>query len=417
MRFQKRPSWTRREVAAIALIGLAALVLLGVLMAAHLALGRLVPGGGEFLSVWSGLHGFLFERFEPYSLRLAPRVQMGLSIGEKTYFLTLPFFLLLLYFPFALLPSAAARALWMLLSEMALVSMAMLSLKLSQWKPPRPLLLAIGLLYVFSFYSAAALLEGSLTPLLGFLYVMTLAALRAERYELAGALLTLSLFRWEVGLPFLLLVTWRVFSQKHWRVLAGSAMLLILLFLVSLMVYPGGRWFLPFLIAVFAARRAPFGTTSVGAWASLWPDHGERLAQAQAAALAILLIYEGALARQADFRRFLWTSCLALTITPLLGFRSELGDLSLSSPSLALIFAAAADRWKQGVWLVALLWFLMLALPWAVFLRRAALGASLSSDMLFLFYPLFNLIGLYWTRWWFLRPPRTWFEQARAIHA
>jgi len=416
MKFQKRPSWTRREVAAVILIGLAALILFGVLMAANLALSRLVPGGGEFLGVWSGVHGFLFERFEPYSLRLAPRLQMGLLVGERTYFPALPFFLLLLYFPFALLPPLAARALWMLLSEMALVGMAMLSLKLSQWKPPRPLCLAIGLLYVFSFYSTAALLEGSLTPLLGLLYVTTLAALQAGRYELAGALLTLSLFRWEVGLPFLLLVAWRVFSKKHWRVLAGSAMLLILLFLVSLMVYPRGRWFLPFLIAVFAMLRAPFGITSVSAWAGLWPAHGERLAYALALALAILLIYESALARAADFRRFLWTSCLALTITPLLGFRSELSDLSSLSPALALIFAAAADRWKQSMWLVAGLWFLALALPWAVFLRRAALGASFSSDMLFLFYPLFNLIGLYWTRWWFLRPPRTWLEQARATH-
>ena len=31
--------------------------------------------------------------------------------------------------------------------------------------------------------------------------------------------------------------------------------------------------------------------------------------------------------------------------------------------------------------------------------------------------PAFTIAALYWTRWWYLRPPRTWYEHVRSALA
>ena len=63
-------------------------------------------------------------------------------------------------------------------------------------------LIAFFLLSIFSFYSVSALLDGTPVILLCLLYFGILYALQNEQDELAGALLVLTFFRWEVGLFF-----------------------------------------------------------------------------------------------------------------------------------------------------------------------------------------------------------------------
>ena len=44
--------------------------------------------------------------------------------------------------------------------------------------------------------------------------------------------------------------------------------------------------------------------------------------------------------------------------------------------------------------------------PWAInYFLLDRLG-DMSQEIIFLFLPLFTLIGLYWIRWWAIRPPR-----------
>jgi hypothetical protein len=83
-------------------------------------------------------------------------------------------------------------------------------------------------------------------------------------------------------------------------------------------------------------------------------------------------------------------------------------------PAVVLISAAAMQRRRPGAWLGALLLTLLLALPWYLAWRWLAGGDPRSQDYLFLFLPAISLIGLYWTRWWFLRPTRTWLDEIRA---
>ena len=421
MKFNKKPGLTAREIELLSLLGLVALIVVSVLIGANIGLGRIVPGGGGFFVAWKASSGFLFDHIEPYSGMIAGQVQQLVygrvaQAGENPYILTMPFFLLPVYFPLALISDPAiARGLWMFISEAALLATAWLSLRLIEWEPRRPFLIVFFLLSIFSFYSAVSMFEGSPAAVLALLYFGILWTYYSEQDELAGALLVFTLFKWEIGSLFLLLIFWRIFSEKRWRVLAGFGMTLFVLLSISFLVYPGGNWIFPMLTALLAIIRSDFGITTAAIFARLWPDYGTRLTQIVTTVTVVVLFYEWYKAHHANFRRFIWVACLTLAATPLIGFRTEMSNLVVLFPGLALIFAAAVERWRIGYWLSGLLLFIVFIIPWSLFARAYVLGSMRAQDLLFLFYPIFVITGLYWTRWWFLRPPRTWLDHVRSL--
>jgi hypothetical protein len=52
--------------------------------------------------------------------------------------------------------------------------------------------------------------------------------------------------------------------------------------------------------------------------------------------------------------------------------------------------------------------------PWFLGGRGLLVDDRAAHDYLFFFYPAFSIVGLYWTRWWFLRPNRTWLDEVHA---
>jgi hypothetical protein len=303
----------------------------------------------------------------------------------------------------------------MFLNEGALLATALLVFRLIEWSPRRIFLIAFSLLGIFSFYSISALLDGTPVILLGLLYIGILYALQTEQDELAGALLVLAFFRWEVGLLFFILVVWRVFYEKRSRVLYGFGMLMFVLLIASFLMNPG--WVIPFLQSCLADLRAAYGFTSSVVLLRFWPSFDPRLIWIIPVGLILLLGFEWYAARGRDFRHFIWTSCLTLAVTPLIGLRTDLVNLVLLFPALALIFVTVVERWRWGYWVAALLYLIILLLPWGFFLRSVIFQSQSYLDLLFLFYPLFTLLGVYWTRWWFIRPPRTWLDQVRSARA
>jgi hypothetical protein len=432
--FRRKPRLTPREISLLSLIGFVAVILISVLVGVNIGLSRSVGGGGGFYSPWDGARQFLFSHVNPYNLDVALQSQQlaygrPASAGQIPYDLTVPFFLLPLYFPFAYIsdtlfavfPSrfvvdpTVVRGLWMFLNEGALLATAFLILRLVEWPACRIFLVAFFLLSVFSFYSVSALLDGTPVIFLGLLYFGILYALQNEQDELAGALLVLTFFRWEAGLLFFVYVVWRVYSEKRLRVFYGFGMLMLVLLIASFLMNPG--WVIPFLQSCLADLRASYGFTSGAVLLRLWPSFDPRLTWMIPVGLLLLLGYEWYASHGRDFRHFIWTACFTLAITPLIGFRTDLVNLVVLFPALALIFATVAVRRRYGYVLAGLLYLIVLLLPWGFFIRSVVFQSPFYLDLLFLFYPLFTLVGLYWTRWWFIRPPRTWLGEVRTARA
>jgi hypothetical protein len=400
-------SLTSRDYQFIALVVLAFLAICAALVYANLTL----KGGGDFYVHWVGARAFLFDNIDPYSGEVPARVQQlvyghAAGAGEEPYILDTPFQLLLFYYPFSLISDPQlARALYTLILELALFALAILSLRLTEWESPRIFSILFIFLAVFNFYTFQAIYESNPVLILGLLYVGILFALRAEMDEVTGALMAFSLYYWEVGAPFLILVFLRVYYEKRTRVFAGFFMSCFILFFLSFLSYP--NWIIPYLRANANNLRADFGFNVRTILIEFFPAQGVILGWILTIGLLLLLGYEWSSARSGDYRRFYWAACLSLAVAPLLGFRTELDHLVVLIIPLALVFAILHDRWRRlGDALTILLMLVIFSLPWLLYLFAINRFGVIAEDSIFLFLPLCTLIGLYWIRWWAIRPPR-----------
>lgn len=415
MKFQPPSrSLTPRDYQFIAFVVIVFLALSAGLVVANLSLPR---GGGDFLVHWVGSRGFLFERIDPYSADVPTRTQEivyggSAPVGNEPFILDTPFHLLLLYFPFALLSDPqTARAIYTLFLELALFTLAILSVRLTNWETPRWFSILFIFFCVFNFYAFQAVMEASPVLLLGLAYAGILLAYQYEQDELVGALMAVSLYYWEVGLPFLLLIFWRSYKEKRVRVLFGFFMFTFILVAISLLLYPD--WLIAYLRAGMNNLRVDFGFSTFEALTSLFPASGRIAAWTVIIVLILAIGYEWTAAEKGDDRRVYWFACLLLAAAPLLGFRTEMENLAVLVIPLALVFSVAYDRWNRiGGGLTFFLLLALFALPWAGYFFLAPRIGELTQQILFLFLPVLTILGLYWIRWWALRPPRLWADLA-----
>ena len=416
--FQRAPNkLTSSDIGFLILTGVVIILAASALAVVGYYLATFLPDGGEFYLLRAGGRSFLFDHIEPYSGDVPAGVQEQVYgrpalPGEDAYILDIPFHLLMVFFPLALFPDALiARAFWVALSLPALFGMIALSFRLLNRKVSWFFGTVIFVACASSFYAYRSLLEGSPAILLSLAYVGIFLSLRAGLDELTGALIALSSFQWEMGGLFLLFILLWVFWERRWRVFIGGAMLSFILLAISLFTYPG--WILPFLRAAWNSFRAGFGYSSHVILLQLWPDYGSTLAWVMTAALIMLLGYEWMSTRGANFQRLIWAVCVTFAMTPLLGFRVELDQLVPLVLPVMLLVIISRERWQKigyGIAFILVLFFF--GTPWLLFTRGVPEGIDLRVDeVLFLFWPLFSLIGLYWMRWWIVRPPRTWLDQ------
>ena len=289
-------------------------------------------------------------------------------------------------------------------------TVVLFAIDLSEWQPPRWLyasLLAFGL---FSYFSLQSLISNSPAILLIFLYLGILLALRAYSDELAGALLFLVAYQWEVGALFFLYILILVFPNRRWGVLTGFGMSLIIAVVISFLAYPG--WVLPYIRAVLSDwyQGANINFNSI---AAVWfPDSRFSVAAITAIILGVVLFIEMIGSTQAHFRRIVWTVCLSLAATPLLGFAIFPSNHVVLIPALILILTLVWERWTRRRALAALL-VLSVAffIPFGIYFRGIIFPDRLYSDLLSVLPPVATIIGLYWMRWWVNHSPRTWSDQ------
>lgn len=449
---RKSRRWLSAE--EIRLLALLIFILVAVLVG-NLALARVLPGGEWFFLRWSGARAFLeaqaeaaaegskggralpegpaeilVVQTEPYGREIAQQTQeiaygrIALS-SEYTFVLNDPFYIVLLYVPLALLQNVAAlvlpsaapyvdfiflRGLWMLLSQIALIATISIALNLSEWQPPRWLYILIFGFGLFSYFSVNALVTGTPAVMLALLFVWILLGLRAHADEVAGVLLSLVAYQWEVGGLFFLFVLFYVLAKRRWRVLAGFGMSLFVLLAISFLTYPG--WGLPYLRAVISAWQRGADLT-FGSILSNWlPAVPFPVGRVIAIVLGIMLFLEWLGSLQAQFRRVVWTACLSLAVTPLMGFAIFPANQVVLLFPFVLILALAWERWQNHrVLATVLLLFLAFAIPFGLYWRSVFIYDQLVTDLLSVLPPVAAITGLYWMRWWAVRSPRTWFDQ------
>ena len=419
------------------------LFILVVILSANIALARVLPGGEWFFMRWSGARAFLIEQIDasrgvkggrvmpeggavlliqqvqPYGSEIARRTQqvaydrMAFA-DEYTYVLNDPFYIVLLYIPLAFIRDfALARGIWMLLSEAALIGATLLALNLSEWQPPRwlyILLLGYGLFHYFSF---DALFTSTPATFFIFIYLSILVALRAHSDELAGVLLSLVAYQWEVGGLFVLFIFVFVFANHRWGVLAGFGMSLFVLLVVSFLTDSG--WGLPYIRAVLSDWYRSANLNFGHIFARWFPNSKIPAGQIVSIGLGIILFIEWLGSVEAHFRRVVWTAALSLAVTPLMGMAMFPSNYVVLILPFILILALIWERWRRyQVARIVLVFLFVVLIPFGLYIRTVLIYDPLITDILVVLPPIAAIAGLYWMRWWVLHAPLTWSDQLGA---
>lgn len=374
------------------------------------------PGGNDFLVHWVGTQAFLQDGISPYSDEVALRIQTmvygrAAQPGEHELRVAYPLYSILLFIPFALIQEyELARAVWMALLEAGLIAMAFMTLSLVRWRP-KPVMLGLFLLFsVFWYHALRPIILGNAVILIALGIVGALLALRSGRDELAGVLLGLATIKPQVMVVFLVFITFWSFKERRFRVLAWLGITLGLLVGFAFLLIPD--WLLQNIREILRyPEYNPPGTlqTALGA---LIPGAGQRVGLVVSILVVVVMVFEWLLIKRKEFRAFLWTACLTLVVSFWAGLQTDPGNFILAYPALALVISVLSERWRGGGALISIVFMAVLFIGiWAIFLATVEQSYQpIQSPIMFLPLPILLLFGLYWIRWWAIRPPNVWFD-------
>jgi hypothetical protein len=391
-----------------------ALAILGGLVWANTSYVRAQPVEKDFLIPWLAARTFLQYGDSPYSIPATQRAQIQyygrLAVeNEDPLNLWLPMPVELFYFPFAFISNyVLARGLWMTLLEIALVALAFLSLRLTDWKPARILLPFLLLSPIFWIYGAFSLSSGSGVGFLALALVGFLIALREGQDEAAGMLLLLALFMPRLTCVFVFFIVWWIIYHQRWRIVWGFLMGLVFLLALSFLFLPD--WVIPFSHGMLVHFINYPGQSTINIFGTWSPVVGPRLAWVLAGFLLLVLFFEWGNVLRRDFRHLLWTISLTLVATPLLGIPVYILDYVIFFIPLILFLSILDERpshpWRRGAAAAVFLFVPVVGL-WILAILLLAAGALTGLvDILILSMPVTLIIGLYWMRWRFTRLPR-----------
>jgi hypothetical protein len=381
------------------------------------------PGGTDFLVHWVGTRELLMNGVSPYSDLVALKIQLSTygrpaRPGEHELRVAYPLYSTVLFAPFAMFSDfTLARALWMTTLQVALIGLVFVSLSLTGWKPG-PLLLSFLLVFSLLWYHALrGIINGNAVILIAFLVGAVFLALKNGKDELAGFLLALTTIKPQVVILLILFIfIWAVYTRR-WPLIFWFVVTLVFLSLAGMAFVP--NWPIQNLQEVFRYPEYNPPGTPGAAFAEWWPGVGARLGWGLTIIMAALLLFEWWQARRSDFRWFLWTACLTLVVSQWIGIQTDPGNFVVLFIPMMLVMAFWEERWgPPGRLVIALLLLVAFVGLWALFLSTVDMQAgALQHPIMFFPLPAMLLVGLYWVRFWAIKPRRFLIDALRSYES
>jgi hypothetical protein len=195
----------------------------------------------DFMSLWGGgwairhdVNTFDSEIWAPLRLELGSKWRTG-DAGNP-----FPLWTLLLVMPLSLLPLGWGAAVWLALSQLLLgLTVYFLLIELGERKPS---VLEFGLIAigVFAFRGTlVTLLNGQITIILMLALTLFLVFVKRDRPFWAGVALALILLKPNPFIIFAPLMALWLILHKKWRIIAGGATAVVVMFAVTWAVLPG----------------------------------------------------------------------------------------------------------------------------------------------------------------------------------
>jgi hypothetical protein len=371
------------------------------------------PGGNDFLVHWVGTRSFILEGISPYSERTAEKIQRMVygrlvQDNEHEFRVVYPLYSEILFAPFALISNfTLARAVWMTFLQLSIIAIALLSIRLTGWKP-RAWLLPVYLLFSLLWYHGLrAMINGNAVIVVQLLIMLSLIAIQQKKDILAGILLAFSTIKPHLVLMLIfLIIIWGV-SRRRWTLIRWFIGSMVGLILLGMAFIPD--WLLQNLWEILRFPDYNPELTIGTAFETWWPGVGTQLKWGLTIFLTIIILIEWWAVQRKDYFHFLWTLCLTLAVSQWVGISSDPGNFVLLTLPFVLVFAVIKERWPRGGdWIVLVILVSLFIGIWTLFLSTVDYGLQPQQhSVLFIPVPLLALLGLYWSRWWVLHSSRS----------
>ena len=274
--------------------------------------------GTDFYPRWSPVHGFVFEKIDPYSRAADQRNQVwyyGAALPSTSTMdperFCYPGHAIPLFIPFGFLPFSLARVLMLILLVSCTIAMLAMWLRIMGAQGP---LLVLGCLFGITTWPAIqALFLEQPTLLVAFFLAAAVFACRKERFVSAGCLLAFATIKPQIAwLCILWLILWSAHRRGGKRLTAGLIVTLVVLFGIS-------EWLLPGWVTEWLASIHNY-VQYTGSRLSLQIIFGDQVGLAMTGALAVISVVSLWRFRSvpAESEDFAYTGALVCALTVLL---------------------------------------------------------------------------------------------------
>lgn len=397
----------RKDLAMVSLLLIAVVIVAALMVLNH---AFILPNirGWDFTSLWTGTRRIIIDQADPYSEISIRLIQLNIyghnaGIHQDPYPFHYPYYIVFISIPFALIRDQAwAASLWLTLLEAALFLFGWMALVLARYEPKPIVALLYGVLVFLGVHSFSAFNLGDTSILVYTLFLGGIFLLRKDRPGMAGIMMAMATVRIEL-IVFLLLVTfiWLIsrgikgFFTAFWTTLGA---MLFFTFLIK------PTWVMGYLISWKVNLSNTFLTNPRDVLIGWFPEFGGALATILTVTCIILFILEVSLVWKKRFHWFYWTLNLVLPLTFLSGISTSPVFFFVMIPGLVLILRMFSERISKNPVFSGGIILVLLGIPWWLVLMRGGNPVEHLPTVLAILYPLVNLIGLYWVRWWYLKP-------------
>jgi Glycosyltransferase family 87 len=269
----KSSSWKKdAQRVGIFQVGLTAILSvlgLGLLFYANLRFAEASPGGNDFLVHWVGGR-YILRGKDPYSDEAAREIQTIVygrpaAEGEHQLRVAYPYYGELLFLPLSLIGSyPAARAVWMVLLEVAQMGLALTTLASFGVFSVRWLKVVFLVFSLSWYFGARALINGNAVILVGLCITTSAWLLKKNTHGiLAGILLALATIKPQVAFFPMLVLLLISFNRKRYRFLCGFLGAMAVFSLLSFFLLP--TWIREFALEVirYPSYNPPYAPAAI----------------------------------------------------------------------------------------------------------------------------------------------------------
>jgi hypothetical protein len=374
--------------------------------------------GAGFTIQWLSIRALVIDGSNPYSNQVTAKIQNTVKneysfVSWKSTKYTSPLFSGVVIFPFALIGNERlAHGLWSTFQLLTIFGIILLGLQITGWKPTWYIFTFFLLFTIFSYHIVVPWIDGGLPIWSALFLVLAIFLIQNNRNEAGGVFLALALTQpIMVILPVLFILIWAA-TQKRKKLIFWFFITLIFFTVICLFLAPD--WIIQYLRLLFNfSENFPPGSPGV-LFSSLWPGLGRQLSWILSGLCVLILLFEWWFALKKDFRWFLWTVCLTTVISQWIGIPTIPMNFVGMIFALILVSATFSERWTRGgQWVAVLLSVVLFIWEWAQFYGNIIGTHPEMQSNLIIPLPLVLLVGLYWVRWWAIKPKGLLIEELR----